>query len=477
MDRRADPWRSWSRRPTLRRSPHKLVRVSASSPLPVLDISGFRSDPDGPAGAAFVEALQDAFHGIGAAYLVGHGVPDRWARVRQVAEEFFALPEAQRLAIENVHSPQFRGYTRLGNEHTNGRRDLRDQVDVGRELPAPELGADDPAWLRLRGPNLWPEGLPAFRAAVSEYNAAVEQAGHELMRAVSLALGQPADHFDALVETPEVLTKIIRYPAPSEDFPTDQGVGQHTDAGFLTLLHQDTVGGFEAEVYGQWVAVPALPGSFVVNIGELLQLVSSGYFPPPRTAWSARPRASSASRSPTSSTLGSKPGSCRSRSRPHSPPRRRGREPDPDNPILSNYGFNTLKVRLRAHPDVAERHHADLLARSEREPGSGDERQSVGHQGRADVVQERPGGRRLAPLAPDEGERPLEAAGRSGSPRSAARRRRRSSAARSRGRVNPRRARGRWSARRSRRRSEARRTRRGMLRRGCLAERSRAGSR
>ena len=46
---------------------------------------------------------------------------------RQVAEEFFALPEEERLAIENVHSPQFRGYTRLGNEHTNGLRDLRDQ--------------------------------------------------------------------------------------------------------------------------------------------------------------------------------------------------------------------------------------------------------------------------------------------------------------------------------------------------------------
>ena len=117
------------------------MRVSAPSHLPVLDISDFRSDPDGPAGAAFVEALRDAFHGIGAVYLVGHGVPDDLVtRVRRLAEEFFALPEPERLAIENVHSPQFRGYTRLGNEHTNGLRDLRDQVDVGRELPAPEIG-------------------------------------------------------------------------------------------------------------------------------------------------------------------------------------------------------------------------------------------------------------------------------------------------------------------------------------------------
>jgi isopenicillin N synthase-like dioxygenase len=339
--------------------------VSASSPLPVLDISGFRSDPDSPAGAAFVEALREAFHGIGAGYLVGHGVPDALvARVRQVAEEFFALPEPERLAIENVHSPQFRGYTRLGTEHTNGRRDLRDQVDIGRELPAPEIGPDDPAWLRLRGPNLWPEGLPAFRTAVSEYNAAVEEAAHVLMRAVSLALGQPADHFDALVATPEVLTKIIRYPAPSEDFATDQGVGAHTDAGFLTLLHQDTVGGFEAEVHGEWVAVPALPGSFVVNLGELLQLVSSGYFratphrvvSPPKgvqrisIAYFFNPSFEARIEPVTlpPALAAEAPG---------------GDSADPENPILSQYGFNTLKVRLRAHPDVAERHHADLLAR------------------------------------------------------------------------------------------------------------------
>ncbi|MDA0185611.1 hypothetical protein OJ997_35225 [Solirubrobacter phytolaccae] len=334
--------------------------MSAPSPLPVLDISGFRANP---ADVGFVEALREAFHGIGAAYLVGHGVSDDLiARVRQVADAFFALPEAERLAIENVHSPQFRGYTRLGNEHTNGLRDLRDQVDIGREVPAPAIGPGDPAWLRLRGPNLWPEALPEFRAAVTEYNAALEQAGHALMRAVSLALGQSADHFDAIVTPPEVLTKIIRYPAPSETFPTDQGVGAHTDGGFLTLLHQDTVGGFEAEVHGRWVAVPPLPGSFVVNIGELLQLVSNGYFratphrvvSPPKgiqrisIAYFFNPRFEARIEPVTlpAALAAEAPG---------------GESADPDNPILANYGFNSLKVRLRAHPDVAARHHADLL--------------------------------------------------------------------------------------------------------------------
>lgn len=37
-----------------------------------------------------------------------------------------------------------------------------------------------------------------------------------------------------------------------------------------------------------------------------------------------------------------------------------GESADPSNPILANYGDNSLKVRLRAHPDVAAAHHADL---------------------------------------------------------------------------------------------------------------------
>jgi isopenicillin N synthase-like dioxygenase len=334
------------------------------SPLPVLDISGFRADPDSPEGRAFVDALRTTFHEIGAAYLVGHGVADGLdERVFAVANAFFALPEEQRLEIENVKSPQFRGYTRLGGELTNGRQDLREQIDVSRELTAPEIGPDDPAWLRLRGPNLWPAQLPEFRTVITQWLEELEAVGTALIRAVALALGQPVDHFDAAVSPPEILSKIIRYPPPSEKFPTDQGVGAHTDGGFLTFVHQDEVGGLEAQVHGEWVRVPARPGAFVINIGEMLQLVSQGYFratphrvvsPPagvPRVsiAYFFNPKFEAKVEPVTlpPELAADAPG---------------GESADPDNPILANYGDNSLKVRLRAHPDVAERHHADLLA-------------------------------------------------------------------------------------------------------------------
>ena len=104
----------------------------------------------------------------------------------------------------------------------------------------------------------------------------------------------------------------------------------------------------------------------MVNIGELLQLVSSGYFratphrvvSPPKgvqrisIAYFFNPgfEAKIVPVTLPAALAAEAPG---------------GESADPDNPILSNYGFNTLKVRLRAHPDVAERHHADLLARSD----------------------------------------------------------------------------------------------------------------
>jgi isopenicillin N synthase-like dioxygenase len=336
------------------------------APLPVLDISAFRADPASPAGQAFVEELRTTFHTIGAAYLVGHGVePGLEQRVFDVANAFFALPEEQRLEIENVKSPQFRGYTRLGGERTNGRQDLREQIDVSRELPPQELRPGDPDWLRLRGPNLWPSQLPEFRTTVTRWLEELEQAARHLIRATALALGQPIDHFDEATSPPEVLTKIIRYPPPSEEFPTDQGVGTHTDGGFLTFVHQDEVGGLEAEVHGEWVRVPARPGAFVINIGELLQLVSHGYFratphrvvSPPKgvgrisVAYFFNPKFE-ADVTPVDlppELAAEAPG---------------GASTDPDNPILSNYGANSLKVRLRAHPDVAAIHHADLLSKA-----------------------------------------------------------------------------------------------------------------
>ena len=310
--------------------------------LPVFDLQDY--ERGGPAADSFVERLREVVHSIGFFQLIGHGVADELLHdAPAVAERFFALPDADRFEIDNVKSAQFRGYTRFGHEHTNGRADLRDQIDIGRELPPPALGPDDPAWLRLRGPNLWPSALPELRPTMTAWMDHLERVGGVLLQAMSRALGQRPDRFDDAVSPAEVLLKVIRYRTPG-DAATDaeasrQGVGAHRDTGFLSFVYQHRVGGLQVERDGEFVDVPVRPDAFVVNIGEMFQLVTCGYFkatvhrvvsPPPGTdrvslAYFFNPRLEA-----TLTPIELPPALAAEATG--------GDSVDPDNPILANYG-------------------------------------------------------------------------------------------------------------------------------------------
>ena len=120
----------------------------ATTPIPLVDIARFRGDA--AEREAFLQDLRHAAHDVGFFYVTGHGVASSVTDgVLDAARAFFALPLEDRLAIDNLNSPQFRGYTRVGYEHTNGRPDRRDQLDIGVERAALELGPEDPAYLPL----------------------------------------------------------------------------------------------------------------------------------------------------------------------------------------------------------------------------------------------------------------------------------------------------------------------------------------
>ncbi|MCU1367015.1 MAG: isopenicillin synthase family oxygenase [Ilumatobacteraceae bacterium] len=336
--------------------------------LPMLDLAAFAADPDSPEAREFAEALTAACHEIGFVYLTGHGVDaEVEARVFSAAEKFFALPEADRLAIVNTRSPHFRGYTRLGHEHTNGVSDRRDQIDIGPERDEPVVDEDAPRWMRLRGPNQWPPAVPEMQPAVATWMAQMERAARLVLRALAIGLGQPADRFDGVVAgDPEVLVKIIRYPAASAADPgveasAAQGVGAHHDSGLLTFIMQDSVGGLQVLRGDSFVDAPWVPGAYILNLGEMLQLATNGYLRAtkhrvvsPRNAqrisvaYFFNP-AMEATLVPVElppALAALAPG---------------GQNANPDDPVLSTYGDNWLKFRIRSHPDVAAIHHPDLV--------------------------------------------------------------------------------------------------------------------
>lgn len=328
--------------------------------LPVLDLSLLDQGPD--AAARFRDELRAATHDVGFFYLTGTGVsPELEARLLQAAKDFFALPEADKLAIENLTSPHFRGYTRVGGERTQGRVDWREQIDIGPEREAID-DPEGPGYNRLVGPNLWPAAQPELKDVVTEWHDHLTGVARKLLRAWALALGAEEQYFDRHFGDPQTLIKIVRYPGKDDPTP-QQGVGAHKDSGVLTLLWVEPgKGGLQVERDGAWVDAPPVPGAFVVNIGELLEYATQGYltatnhrvisptFPDERISVPFFFNPALDARLPIIEL----PAELAVEAR--------GVSDDPTNPIHATYGENALKSRLRAHPDVAERWHADLLA-------------------------------------------------------------------------------------------------------------------
>ena len=333
--------------------------TSAPLTLPILDLSRLDDGPD--AAAAFRDDLRQATHDFGFFYLVGHGISQQLQDdVMRTARAFFDLPEADKLAIENLKSPQFRGYTRVGGELTQGIVDWREQIDIGAERPAVPIDPGTADYWRLEGPNQWPAALPELREVVQRWDEELSALGLKLLQAWAVSLGADSHVFDAAFATnPSTLIKIVRYPGKSDPTPK-QGVGAHKDSGVLTLLYVEPgKGGLQVQYGDDWIDAPPIPGAFVVNIGELLEVATDGYLkatvhrvisPLIGSDRISIPFFFSPALDATIPLLDLPEGLESS-----------GITVDPANPIYTTHGENALKSRLRAHPDVAAIHHPDLV--------------------------------------------------------------------------------------------------------------------
>jgi len=232
--------------------------------LPVIDVSG------GVAGVA--REIDAACRDTGFFFVVGHDVPiELQTRLDALAREFFALDEAEKARIDMKHGGRaWRGWFPVGGELTSGRPDMKEGVYFGQELP--------PSERPLHGPNLFPVRPAGLRDAVLEYMDAVTQLGHLLLRGMSLGLGLDEDWFARnLTADPLVLFRIFRYPALVRG-DERWSVGEHTDYGLITILHQDDAGGLAVRSPRGWIDVPSIPNAFVVNLGDMLERMTGGRY-------------------------------------------------------------------------------------------------------------------------------------------------------------------------------------------------------
>jgi isopenicillin N synthase-like dioxygenase len=251
--------------------------------LPVVDVSPLLAQPipGQPAPGLLAQVarqIEAACREHGFFYVTGHGVPpDLQARLAAACTAFFALPPADKAEIAMARGgPAWRGWFPVGAELTSGQPDQKEGLYFGTEL-----GEDDPrvrARLPLHGRNLFPEKVPAMRAAVLGYLDALTGLGQAVLRGVALSLDLDAEYFAAgYTASPTVLFRVFRYPAEPPG-AAGWGVGEHTDYGLLTLLAQDDAGGLQVRTPNGWADAPPLPGTFVANIGDMLDRLTGGWY-------------------------------------------------------------------------------------------------------------------------------------------------------------------------------------------------------
>ncbi|KAG9251282.1 2OG-Fe(II) oxygenase superfamily [Emericellopsis atlantica] len=231
----------------------------------------------------FLSQLRNALVHVGFFYLSNHSIPDQ---VQQAAlaqsEAFFSLPLQKKLDLETAKSKHFLGYNGMNSEKTVAVTGNNESVFFGPDYPPPS--PEEPVYLNLHGPSQWPDEdvLPEFRSAVENYRSAVQGLAASFVSLVPEALGLGSDSFKWLFDDhPFSRLNFRRYPVPpeeSEGGDASHGIAPHKDSSFMTYLLQD--GDHNClEVQnksGRWISVPPIPGTLVVNIGRLLEILTRG---------------------------------------------------------------------------------------------------------------------------------------------------------------------------------------------------------
>ncbi|HEY1722104.1 MAG TPA: 2OG-Fe(II) oxygenase family protein [Magnetospirillaceae bacterium] len=247
----------------------------------VVDIAALAPGASAAARAQAVAALGAALEASGFAYLSGHGVPQPLIdRLFDLSRRFHALPLDTKAKI--AINADNRGYLKMAsstivtstvakNTRPNQSESL---IFMHEHIPARLKGTP------LQGENQWPDDdVPEFRAVVPDYMARMTALGRSVAGAVAEYLGEARDFFAPHLVEPTEGLRLLHYP-PQPDEPDLHGAAPHTDYGFITMLAQDGVGGLEVRNgQGAWVAAPPIPGTFVMNVGDVLTRWSNGRLP------------------------------------------------------------------------------------------------------------------------------------------------------------------------------------------------------
>lgn len=241
--------------------------------IPILDIAPALAGADGGMESVARE-LRDITETVGFFYLRGHGISsDLVDRVFAQSRRFHGLPSAEKAKVPHRFTDSFQsGYVPPATPRSKAanvdiiakaKPNLLAKFIVSREFPA-----DHPSYKPM---NVWPENLTGFRETVLEYHEAIEKLGRSFLPIWATSLDLPANFFDRFFEHPHLSLSLLNYPPQREIGNRQYGIAPHTDNSFMTFLAQSNLPGLAVRMpSGSWKAVENIPGTFLVNTGNVM---------------------------------------------------------------------------------------------------------------------------------------------------------------------------------------------------------------
>lgn len=261
--------------PDLDRDP---VASGTGPGVPIIDVGELVAASDAAGVRAVAREIAAACREWGFFQVVNHGLDagprgDLLEGVRRHMEAFFRLPRADKEGILRTRENPW-GY--YNNELTKNQRDRKEVFDFTRE-------DGDEIYCAA---NRWPQ-LADFRPTMLGWLDACEQLSHRLLEAFCIGLELAPDALAAAFMPRHTgFVRLNYYPvedpmagSTASHLPVaDLGVHHHTDAGALTVLLQDDVGGLQVHRDGRWYDVPPVPGALVINTGDMMQVWSNDIY-------------------------------------------------------------------------------------------------------------------------------------------------------------------------------------------------------
>ncbi|KAL1219798.1 2-oxoglutarate-dependent dioxygenase 33 [Cardamine amara subsp. amara] len=233
-----------------------------------------------------VVSLKQACLDCGFFYVINHGIKEEFMDdVFEQSKNFFALPVEEKMKV--LRNEKHRGYTPVLDEILDPENQLhgdhKEGYYIGIEVPKDDPHRDMPFY----GPNPWPDAdvLPKWRETMEEYHQEALRVSKAIARLLALALDLDVDYFDRteMLGKPIATMRLLHYQGISDPSKGIYACGAHSDYGMMTLLATDGVMGLQIckdknAKPQKWEYVPPIKGAFIVNLGDMLERWSNGFF-------------------------------------------------------------------------------------------------------------------------------------------------------------------------------------------------------